>query len=431
MIPIKKGLPFIGNLLAYQKDKLGFLQSMHRKHGDTFKIKIGSFTLTVVTHPEDIAHVMQTNANNYNKKSNIEYFFGKSIIFSNAETWKTHRKMLQPMFRNEKINSFIPVIDEICKTEFKQLVAGAEVDINEFYNDLSFKIITSTIIGNEFKQHSELKKHFKIVASGLTKQKFTQNLPFLFKTKDDEKESMEVINNIFIKIIADKKRSQVFNNDTLSLLVQHSQIEGSAMSDKDIRDQLVTLVYAGYETTALSMGFITHLLSLNVDYQSKLFEESKFLNESSPEEIAHFSGYEKLIKESLRLYPPGWAWTRIAVGTDQLRNHKVEKDEILFICPYLTQRDSSLWPMPEKFIPERFDKDVVKGSYIPFGFGPRTCIGMGLAMIEMNFMIKYLLHNFEVTSCNHQLKIAPQITLDVKNGFKVNLKKRPDKQALY
>ena len=140
----------------------------------------------------------------------------------------------------------------------------------------------------------------------------------------------------------------------------------------------------------------------------------------------HFSKVDNIIKESMRIYPAGWAWTRVALEDDKLKDHDIHAGEIVFISPYLTQRSSKYWKKPEDFYPDRFESEVVKGSYIPFGYGPRTCMGMSLAMIEMRIMLKQLVLHFEIIDCNHTPVIRPQITLDALNGIKVGLKKRPE-----
>lgn len=427
MIPFEKGLPFIGNFLAYQKDKISFLTKMHKKNGDTFKVKIGNINLTVVTNPEDITRIMQENFNNYIKKSNIDQFFGKKNIFlSNGEEWKEQRKMIRPVFKNEHIANFIPLIEQICEEEFSQLEECEVFDIQEFFNKISFKVITSTIIGNEFQAHYQLKEHIKIVTDSLTQMNSIQNFSLLYKSKIKKRdESIEFIDKVIFKIIDDKKKSKEFSSDALSMLAELSLQKDSTMTDKEIRDQLVTLIFAGYETTALCMSWLTHLLSKNSPYQVILREEFKTLLNTSPLESTPYQTVDNIIKESMRLYPPGWAWSRVALKEDLLKNHKVIAGEIILMSPYLTHRDPKIWDEPNKFHPERFQNEIVKGSFIPFGYGPRTCIGMSLAMIEMRIMLKHLLNRFELIDCNHSPVIKPQITLDVVGGFIIGLKKRP------
>lgn len=427
MIPFEKGLPFIGNLIAYQKDKISFLSKLHKKNGDTFKVKIGNIDLTVVTNPEDIVQIMQENFNNYIKKSNIEQFFGnKNIFLTNGEEWKEQRKMVRPVFKNEHITNFIPIIEKICEEEFSTLLENEAFDIQEFFNKISFKIITSTIIGNEFQAHYQLKEHIKIVTDSLTQMKSMQNFAFLFRKKIKKRdESIAFIDKVIYQIIADKKKSKEFNSDALSMLTELSLQKDSTLSDKEIRDQLVTLIFAGYETTALSMSWLAYLLSRNTPYQNNAREEFQSLSNVSPSDSTQYQTIDNIIKESMRLYPPGWAWSRIALKDDQLKHHQVKAGEILLMSPYLTHRDPKLWPDPTKFSPERFQNEIVKGSFIPFGYGPRTCIGMSLAMIEMRIMLKHLLKHFELIDCNHSPVIRPQITLDVVGGIKVGLKTRP------
>ena len=428
MIPVEKGLPYIGNLLAYNKDKLEFLSKMQLKNGDTFKVKIGKFMLTVITHPDDIAHVMQGNFNNYIKQSNIQHFFGQSFFFSNGEAWKNKRKIVQPIFKNDHITSFLPLVDKICTEEFATIENNPSVDIQDFFNLVSFKIVTSTIVGKEFQDHYHLKNHFKIVTESLTKMKF-QQLSFLYAKENKlSNESKDAIDKTMYKIIAEKKITRNFGTDALSMLIQIQEKENSNLTDADIRDQLVLLIFAGYETTALTMSWISYLLSKNVNHQNILRNEFKAIEAAGKQvtEGPHFSKIDNVIKETMRLYPSGWAWTRIALEADVLRNHNVHAGEVIFISPYLTHRSANYWDDPLTFNPDRFEYEITKGSFIPFGFGPRTCIGMNLAMIEMRLMLKYLVVGFDLIDCNHTPIIKPQMTLDVVNGIKVGIKKRPE-----
>jgi cytochrome P450 len=430
MIPFDKGKPFLGHFFTYQKDKTHFLTKMHAKHGDTFKIKIGNFNLTVITDPEDIARVMQVNFSNYIKKTNLQFFFGSNIFFSNGETWREQRNLTQPAFRNENIINYIPTIEQICHNEFSKLSESDSLDIQDFLYNVSFKIITSTIVGKEFVGHQELKEHLKIVTHNLSKTKYLQTFSFLFpKQKKQYKESCEYIDQVIYKIIAEKRKSKTFDTDTLSMYVKLSENENSTLTDKDIRDQLITLIFAGYETTALTMSWLVYLLAKNNSYQQILNEEFKKISESQikANENTSFLKIDNIIKEAMRLYPAGWAWTRVAEKDDTLRKHEVKGGEIIFISPYLTHRSPLYWKDPLKFYPERFtDEQIIKGSYIPFGVGPRTCIGMGLGMIQMRIMLKHLIQRFEIIDCHFTPIIKPQMTLDVEKNIRVGLKKRPE-----
>jgi cytochrome P450 len=213
------------------------------------------------------------------------------------------------------------------------------------------------------------------------------------------------------------------------MYVKLSENENSTLTDKDIRDQLITLIFAGYETTALTMSWLVYLLAKNNSYQQILNEEFKKISESQikANENTSFLKIDNIIKEAMRLYPAGWAWTRVAEKDDTLRKHEVKGGEIIFISPYLTHRSPLYWKDPLKFYPERFtDEQIIKGSYIPFGVGPRTCIGMGLGMIQMRIMLKHLIQRFEIIDCHFTPIIKPQMTLDVEKNIRVGLKKKPE-----
>jgi cytochrome P450 len=431
MVKHIKGLPLIGNLLAYQADKVGFLKKLQRQHGDTFKVTIGNKTLTVVLSPDDVYHIMHTNMPNYPKKYNLDIFFGNGIFTSNGEQWQSARKMMTPFFKATYIHEQLSEIVSITKDYFDNLdINNEEVDIRRYNNKLAFDIILSILIGNDFLKHSEeLIKSLESITNYLLGINYLNAISF-FNNKakkrylKDEKFVNDIVFSAIDKCIKERRDQKYL----LSFLLKTFNYQ---VDDKDrqfIRDQIVTLFFAGYETTSVSLSWIMTELANHPEAQEKVVAELSQLDLSSDESASQCVYTDMVIKECIRLYPPGWAWTRYALKDDQLSNHSVKQGEILLIVPYLNHRDERVWKDADVFNPDRFAKGqeekVPKGSYLPFSIGPRACTGKILSMWEMRIILKEMLSRYHILPASNPAIIDPQTSLQSKNGFHIKLKKK-------
>lgn len=433
-IPFSPGLPILGHLISYQKDRLKLLFKLREKHGNRFRLKIGSKTLTVLTSPEDIRHVMQTNMKNYIKRTNFDQLFGIGLFTTNGETWKKQRKAIQPLFGPRYIESCFPIILDSMQEQLKLYTQRNEAkgDIYDLYARATFDVIIKTIIGIDYSDRfEELNNALNTVSDYLTKANY---LPFelpvwLSPEKKRYEESKELIDSIIYKSIEAQKAKEARKDSSMVSLMLQAQEEDPSLEydNKRIRDNIITLMFAGFETSALTLSWISCLLAQHPKVQNELFEEISAIDLEDAR-VKGFDAYpflDAVVNEALRLFPAGWAWTRVAAEADSINGLSIAKNEIIFISPYLTQRDPSLWEKPESFAPERFMQGLPKQafSFFPFGGGPRICVGKQFGTVEIKLMLASILKEYEFKDGQVPTP-SPLATLRSKEGFTVGLRRR-------
>jgi cytochrome P450 len=434
MIPFIKGLPVVGNLISYSRDRLGFLEACVQKFGTRFRIKIGPKVLALIIEPEDVQHVMLTQMNNYIKATNLEKIFGNSVFTSNGEEWKAQRQILQPLMSTKYISLCHNLIKEKTKYHFEKYYDQhneADSNIQNVFALLTFDIITSAVIGAQLQdEFKDLHTSLNSISDYLTKSNYKLfNLPkFLDKDEKNFERSLETINRIVSKAIKYNENNRNEKSMISLMMNVRDSGENKFLTNEIIRDNIVAMIFAGYETSALSLSWLTVILGQNNSLQDKAFEELNVQTFESlqMDDLNKMTYTDSLIQETLRLYPPGWAWTRKAIKDDDCGGYKIKKNEIVLVSPYLTHRLNKYWDKPNEFMPERFlnNNEISKFVYYPFGAGARICIGKQFAMHEMKVICHYLITNFKIHRKGKLPRATPLATINSKDGFFVQLKRR-------
>ncbi|MEX0798023.1 MAG: cytochrome P450 [Bacteriovoracaceae bacterium] len=432
-----RGLPVIGHLLDYQKDRLKLLTDLRQKHGSRFRLKIGPKTLAVLTDPADIKRVMHTNISNYYKKTNFDQLFGIGVFTSNDEAWKIQRKMVQPLFGPRYIESCAAIILNKTKENLKAYIEKSqdtEADIYDYYAKATFDIIIATIIGIDYSSRfKELNFALNYVSDYLTRSNY---LPFELPrwaspSKKKYRECQNLLDEIiFESVEAQKSQDKRKDSSMISLLLEAQEKNpGIEFSDQRIRDNIITLMFAGFETSALTLSWLSCLLAAHPQTQEELYQEIKGLSLDSIK-VKDFDNYpvlDAVVNETMRLYPAGWAWTRMAREDDDINGFSVKKNDIILLSPYLTQRDPLIWENPNEFQHKRF-MNVEPGKYPPFSFfpfggGPRICVGKQFGTVEIKMILVWTLQNYKLVG-NKVPSPAPLATLQAREGFNLQLKRR-------
>ncbi|MBC76269.1 MAG: hypothetical protein CME64_09665 [Halobacteriovoraceae bacterium] len=433
-IPTSLGLPIIGNFLKYQKDRLALLTSLQGELGDSFKIKIGPKILTVLSTPEDVKHVMRLNMKNYYKRTNFDQLFGKGVFTTNNEEWKVQRKMVQPLFGPRYIESCVPIIVEKTQNEITKTSSNKEIDVYDLYAKITFEIIIATIIGIDLSEEFEkLNYSLNTISDYLTK---TNYLPFQLpeavnSKKKEYAKCTEYLNKVIYKSIeVQKSKERRKNFSMISLMLQaQEECEDMKFDDQRVRDNIISLMFAGFETSALTLAWLSCLLGEHQEVQEKLYEEIKDFDVTDVKikDLDKLPYLDAVINETMRLYPAGWAWTRVAAENDEINGLKIEAGEIVLVSPYLTQRSPEVWNNPNSFNPDRFiesDNHIKRQfSFFPFGGGPRICVGKQFGQIEIKLILIHTLQQFKFLKGNMPTPY-PMATLQSKEGFHLKLKAR-------
>ena len=427
-IPFEKGQLLIGNLLPYSKNRLGFLLDLQEKHGGAFKVKIGPKKVTVLSDPKYVKYVMQTGHKSFVKKTNFDLFFGRSLFTTNGQEWKRQRKLLMPLMNLRYLETCLGVFESISKGNIENYISSGKngSDLRELFSKITFDIILKTVIGIDYRQDYEfLDQAITTLTHFVTKDKYRLfPLPeFLDSEKREFNDALRTLNDLIYNSLETAKEKTDDFSFISQLLEYKKQNPDESINEKFIRDNIVTVMFAGYETTAMTFSFLAEMLALHPKIQEELIQEiHSFDKEFSIENLKDTPLLDAVISETMRMYPAGWAFTRVANEDVVAGDIEIKKDEIVLISPYILGRNEKLHSDANEFKPCRFlDDSVNRDAYIPFGMGPRTCSGANFAILELKVVLITILREYKFESCGESCQVDARATLFSKNGFNIKL----------
>jgi cytochrome P450 len=393
-----KGHWFWGNTKQFASSTLGFVEHCMLNYKDLCYARIGFKDFYLPLNAELADYVLRVNNKNYKKSfaySGLKVFLGKGLLTNEGQEWLTQRRLMQPNFNKEAIVK----MQEIMLSTTQEIIDTwkGKISLNKEINNITRSIIAKSIFGDSLKNHPSLELLPDILATfrkyGNDKMKNPLKLPLWLPSKENTlfKTHFGNFKTIIFDGIKERRKNPMAHHDILALFVHLKDEEGNQMSDSQIYDEIATLFIAGQETTTNALLFALFCLDKNKNVQEKLKIE---LDQKA-------SAYLKNIcMETLRLLPPAWAISREAINDDVLGNVKIKKGDTVFIPLYAFHRNEAVWENAKEFIPERFEGDYPKKWYMPFGDGPRFCIGNHFAMMEMELVLKliYQQKNLHVVS---------------------------------
>lgn len=245
--------------------------------------------------------------------------------------------------------------------------------------------------------------------------------------------ALRELDSVVYRIIADRRHSRRDEADLLSMFLSARDDEtGAGMTDRQLRDEVMTMLLAGHETTSLALSWTYYLLSQHPDIEQRIVDEvDRVIGDGRPSfaHVDRLSLIRQTLGESLRLYPPAWGFSRLATGDDEIAGYRVAKGSIVFLIPFVVHRRPKLWPDPDRFDPDRFtienDSARPRFAYFPFGGGPRGCIGNQFAMLEAQLIIAAIAQRFRIEVVpGQEIRPEPLITLRPRPGIRVAIRKR-------
>jgi len=439
--PIAPRLPLVGHLLEFQRDPLRFLCSMREAHGDVVDVAIGPLAVTLISHPDFIEDILITRSKLWKKdrflQKNLRPVLGDGLLSSEGDFWRKQRRLAQPAFHRERIAAYGGIMVDRASRLAAKWQDGEVRDLHEDMMRLTLDIVAETLFGAEVGDHAEevgeaLEAVLAIVADPL--ELFVPLLKHLPTPKRRRfARAVARLDAIIYRVIEERRRAGGAQaDDLLSMLLHAQDDDGSRMSDKQLRDECLTLFLAGHETTAINLSWTWLLLSGHAAVKSKLQHE---VDEVLGDRPATFADLPRLrytgqvIAESLRLYPPAWSLGREAREDVDIGGYRIRRGDQVWFCPWAIQRDPRWFEAPDAFRPERWEGDLSKRlprfAYFPFGGGPRQCIGQAFAQLEAVLLLATLARAFEVEVLPSPPAIAePSVTLRPKHGLRVRLARR-------
>ena len=399
-----KALPVLGNLPDFNKDRLGLLKRM-ASAGDVYGLHFGPLPAIMFNKPEHIHSILVEHAYDFDKGLAIHNTFRPAIgdgIFSSEGDFHRHqRKLISPPFQPRHIASYAETMSYYSEQIQKTWPDGSTIDINQQMTNLTLSIIGKALFDADvFSEADELGAAMKATLYYITHSLSSLfPAPYNWPTPINRRahKAGEIIRSYISGFIQERRNNPSDRNDFLSILLQARDDEGKPMSDDQVMAECLTLFGAGHETTATALTWSWYLLSQHPEVYQKVQQEvDSVLQGRTPEyaDLARLPYCLQVFKEAMRLYPPAYSFSRRALRDVEIDGYQVKKNMVVLLTPYTLHRREEYFPNPEAFEPERFtperEKQLPRYAYMPFGAGPRICIGLHFAMMEGHLLLATL-----------------------------------------
>lgn len=442
--PGPRGNILLGNAREIQRDGVKFCVTMAARYGDVIRVRVLSWPNYMVYHPDDVKHVLQENHRNYNKDvynvNLLKPLLGQGLFTNDGQSWLHQRRLAQPAFHRKRLAAFGTLITSATENMLDRWQASAReqqpFEVGEEMMRLTLCIIGQALFSIDLSDEANIVgQDFSAIRKLLQSFIFRPFPPLGVPTPRNRRLNAAIhsLDGVVHSIINERRQHNTDTGDLLSMLMLARDEEtGEGMSDRQLRDEVMTLLLAGHETTANALTWMWYLLSQHPDVETRLHAElSAVLGGAVPtvDQLPDLKYTHMVIDEALRLYPPVFGFGRKAIGEDALGGYYVPANTFIWLCPYVTHRHPDFWERPEQFDPERFSPEQVAHrphyAHFPFGGGPRLCIGSNLAMMEAQLITATVAQRYLLRLVpGHPVEPEVSLTLRPRYGLPVTLQPR-------
>ena len=432
-----RGLPIAGSVFDALRDPLELFMTGTRDYGDVVGFHMLHYDYVLLTNPEAIRHVLARNHKNYEKSRNyigLKQVLGQGLVTSEGELWRRQRKLMQPAFHRERIQSFVRTMSECTADMLSRWETEDRLDVHKEMMRLTFRVVGRALLSRDLD--GDASAIGEALTIGLhwandyaeTLFPLPPSVPTLKNMR--LKKAMRTFDDLIFRTISER-RKEGHKDDLLSMLLEARDEEtGEAMSDDLLRDELITMVSAGHETTANALSFALYSLSKHPEWLRAVRDEAKtVLGDRLPEidDVKKLQIASMVIEETMRLYPPVWVFERRALDVDRFEDFAIPKEATVGISPYVLHRSAKHWENPEGFDPTRFEPRAKearhKYAYMPFGGGQRTCIGNVFALTEATIVLSMIARRFRMDLLpGHTMELDALVTLRPKGGLPMQVR---------
>jgi len=416
------------NLINVNKDPVCFFRTQINQKGDLFKINFPGFEFNYLLHPDGIQYVLEKNHMNYKKSKvydSLKLALGNGLLTSDGEFWKKQRKTIQPLFNTNFIEQMCTDMS-VAIDEFMHAIGNSPVDLTSKLANLTIDIAARAFFATTEIQFSEfISMKTNEINKFMNQRVLFPFIPMWLPLASHRRfnRSMIEINEKVKSLIVDATKNDM-QPSLLSMLATSKSI-----SDETIRDEVLTFLIAGHETTTNAMSFLLYLLSKYPEVKQRVKEETElYVREDNPQykSLQKLTYTKAVINEVLRLFPPAWLISRESIDEDEVMGFVVPSKSVINIPTFLVQRHEVFWDKPNVFNPERFlgNDNRHKFSFLPFGGGPRFCIGMQFAYTEIMIFLVKLFRFSDFRVFNQHVDLDFLITLRPKNKINFQLFKK-------
>ena len=436
--PRARGL--LGHLNEFQRDQLGFYAECAR-YGDVVPVRLGPRRALLVYHPDAIEEVLVTRSRDFVKSPGVRLLrplLGDGLLLSEHDVWLRQRRLVQPAFHRQRVAAYGEVMTAYAARRLADWKEGDVLDVHDEMMSLTQAIVAKTLFDADVSDEAHevgTASHILMEDFGARLGSLLQLLPNWLPTPANlrARRAITRLDQVVYRMIAARRQSSEDRGDLLSILL-HAQDadDGTRMSDRQVRDEVMTLFMAGHETTAVALSWTWYLLAQHPDVDGRLAEELRtVLGSRAPTavDLPRLSYTEMVVTETMRLYPPAYAMGRMAAVPTEVAGHPVAAGVVVILPTWVVQRDPRWFDEPEAFRPERWQDERARRqpryTYFPFGGGPRQCIGNGFAMMEACLLLAAIAQRFRLTLVPDQrVTPTPYVTLRPEPGIRMLLARR-------
>lgn len=444
--PGPTGIPVIG-AIDLLRDPIRSLQQGQREFGDVVCFRVGPVRFVSLADPDAAHHVLVSNHRNYIKSRNYQglaLVLGNGLVTSDGAHWKRQRKLAQPAFHRQRLAALADTMVDCVHQRLDEWErrGATSVDIHDEMMQLTLRIVGRTLFGADLGH--DLGDLGPVITTCLHKAneyaEAVVRIPLWVPTPSNLRfrRAKQRLDEIVHGLIEQRRQQTEPGDDVLGMLMAATEEDGSGgMSDQDLRDEVMTLFMAGHETIATAMSWAWLLLHQHPQVADKVaaeVEEVLGSRRATFADLPQLAYTGRVIDEVMRLYPPAWIVEREAVADDSIGGYTVPKGAIVSVSPWLLHRHPGLWNDPLRFDPDRFGPERSakrhKYAYLPFGGGPRICIGNHFALMEAKVILATIISRYRVHVDRPQaVQLDPRVTLRPKGGMRATLQRAHGRPA--
>jgi cytochrome P450 len=439
--PGPRGHWLLGCLPELRRDILGFFEATKRQYGDVAYFRLGSRRSMLLSHPADIEQVLVTENRHFIKNFALSFFLqpllGNGLLLNEGQSWLKQRRLIQPAFSRQRIESYATHMVDMTERMLARWQTGQQRDISMDMFELTMAIAGKTLldvdVGSRYAEVAQLLE--KVMYGFLERMASPIPIPFWVPTPVHLrlKRAIHRLNGILLEMIDERRRAGAHGGDFLSLLISaRDEDDGSAMTDSQLRDEVMTMFLAGHETTANALTWTLFLLGQHPEIQEQLHDEAAGLlggRRATAADAARLPLCERVIREGMRLYPPAFVVGRRPREDIVVGGHRLPKETNVLMSQWIVHRDERWYSRPTEFDPSRWEGDwqsrMPKYAYFPFGGGPRICIGNSFAMQEAVLVLATIVERFQLQPITQPpVALQPAVTLRPAQPILMQLRER-------
>ena len=436
--PGTRGLPVIGSLLQMRRNPLAFLRRTQEQYGNVATVHLAGRTIVLFFRPEAAHFFLVEQARSFTSGSGrveMRRLLGEGLLTTDGEAHRQQRRQVQPAFHRRRVEGYAAIMVEQTRQMLARWRPGTQVDVARSLQELTLRIVVKALFNVDLQtQSAGLSEAFTAAIESrrpLFLPQVKLNLPFTAYRRFLA--ARATLDAFVYRLIAERRADGRDAGDVLSMLLQSQDEEGSAMTDEQVRDQAMTLIAAGHETTSNALSWTFYLLDRNPVQREKLLAELQSALAGRPPALEDLPGLPYLdwvLNESMRIYPPAWTIGRRSSEAFDLEGYHFPAGTRVLFSQWVIHHLPDVWGDPDAFRPERWDPATGQkpppGAYFPFGGGPRMCIGMPFAQLEMRLPLATILQRYVPRLAQGWPVVpAPRVTLRLKHGLQMILDPAP------